>query len=91
MAQRTRISDAQRGILEIFYERGMVGTGTMYKEMVQNAATDTGLTKAQVQASKIYFFDEQLIDAVCFACCFIFISQNLRFTGSEFVPGCLFI
>ena len=63
----------------------------MYKEMVQNAATDTGLTKAQVQASKIYFFDKQIIDVVCFACRFIFISHNLRFTGSEFFPGCLFI
>ena len=47
----------------------MVGTGTMHKEMLQNAATDTGLMKAQVQASiKIYFFDKQIIDAVCFAC-----------------------
>lgn len=77
MAQRTHISDVQRGILERFYERGMVGTGTMYKEMVQNAATDTGLTKAQVQESTIYRFDKQIIDVVCFACWFIFISHNL--------------
>ena len=77
MAQRTRISDAQRGILERFYERGMVGTLTMYKEMVQNAATDTGLTKAQVQGSIIYLFDKRIIDVVCFACWFIFISHNL--------------
>ena len=29
----------------------MVGTGAMYKEMVQKAAADTGLTKAQVEVS----------------------------------------
>ena len=34
MAKRTRISDLQRGILERFYQGGMIGTGTMYKEMV---------------------------------------------------------
>ena len=51
MAKRTRISDVQRGILERFYEGGMIGTGTMYKEMVLKATTDTGLTKAQVEAS----------------------------------------
>ena len=60
----------------------MVGTGTMHKEMLQNAATDTGLMKAQVQASiKIYFFDKQIIDAVCFACWFIFISHNITIYG----------
>ena len=31
----------------------MVGTGTMYKEMVLKASTDTGLTKAQVEVSLI--------------------------------------
>ena len=51
MEKRTRISDVQRGILERLYEGGMVGTGAMYKEMVLKAATDTGLTKAQVEAS----------------------------------------
>ena len=91
MAQRTRISDAQTGILEGFYKRGMVGTGTMYKEMVQNAETDTGLTKAQVQGSIIHVFDKQITDLRCFACWFIFMSHNLRFMGSEFVPGCSFI
>ena len=39
MAKRTRISDEQRGILERFFEGGMVGTGTMYKEMVLKAST----------------------------------------------------
>ena len=56
----------------------------MYKEMVENAATGTGLTKAQVQVSII---DKQIIDVVCFACWFIFISHSVRFTGSELVPG----
>ena len=51
MAKRTRISDLQRGILERFYQEGMIGTGTMYKEMVVKATTDTGLTKSQVEAS----------------------------------------
>ena len=51
MAKRTRISDLQRGILERFYQEGMIGTGTMYKEMVIKATTDTGLTKSQVEAS----------------------------------------
>lgn len=49
MAKRTRISDEQRGILERFFEGGMAGTGTMYKEMVLKASTDTGLTKVQVE------------------------------------------
>ena len=53
MAKRTRISDEQRGILERFFEGGMVGTGTLYKEMVLKASTDTGLTKAQVEVSLI--------------------------------------
>ncbi|CAH3039752.1 unnamed protein product, partial [Pocillopora meandrina] len=49
MAKRTRISDVQRGISERFFEGRMVGTGTMYKETVLKASTDTGLTKAQVE------------------------------------------
>ena len=55
MEERTRISDVQRGILERLCEGGMVGTGAMYKEMVLKAATDTGLTKAQVEASNHFF------------------------------------
>ena len=35
--------------------RGMIGTGTTYKEMVLKVATDTGLTKTQVEASIIIF------------------------------------
>ena len=46
MEKRTRISDVQRG---------MIGTGAMYKEMVLKAATDIGLTKTQVEASIIIF------------------------------------
>ncbi len=56
MAKRGRISDIQRGILEGFYERGMVETGTMYKEFVLKATTETGLTKAQVEVSKHIFY-----------------------------------
>jgi len=56
MEKRSRISDVQRGILERLYEGGMVGTGAMYKEMVLKAATDTGLTKAQVEASNHFLF-----------------------------------
>ena len=51
MSKRNRISDKQREILDDFYGKGMVGTGAMYKEMVQKAAADTGLTKAQVEVS----------------------------------------
>lgn len=47
MEKRTRISDIQRG---------MIGTGAMYKEMVLKVATDTGLTKAQVEASNHFSF-----------------------------------
>ena len=47
MEKRTRISDVQRG---------MIGTGAMYKEMVLKAATDIGLTKAQVEASNHFSF-----------------------------------
>ena len=53
MAKRTRISDVQRGISERFFEGRMVGTGTMYKETVLKASTETGLTKAQVEVSLI--------------------------------------
>lgn len=55
MAKRAHISDIQRGILEGFYERGMVGTGTMYKEFVLKATTETGLTMAQVEVSDHIF------------------------------------
>ena len=51
MTKRNRISDNQRKILDDFYWKGMVGTGAMYKEMVQKAAADTGLTKAQLEVS----------------------------------------
>ena len=46
MTKRNRISDNQREILDDFYGKGMVGTRAMYKELVQKAAADTGLTKA---------------------------------------------
>lgn len=49
MSKRSRISDMQREILEGFYRRGMVGTGSLYKEMVEKAASDTELTKTQVE------------------------------------------
>lgn len=51
MSKRNRITDTQREILEGFYRKGMVGTGTMYLELVLKAATDTGLTKEQVEVS----------------------------------------
>ena len=55
--QRNRISDEQRGISERFFEGRMVETGTMYKETVLKASTDTGLTKAQVEVSLIILFN----------------------------------
>lgn len=59
MSKRSRISDVQREILEAFYRRGMVGTGSLYKEMVEKAATDTrkfhtSLTKTQVEVRKVH-------------------------------------
>ena len=51
MSKRNRISDNQREILDDFYGKGMVGTGAMYKNFVQIAAEDTGLTKVQVEVS----------------------------------------
>lgn len=47
MEKRTRISDVQRG---------MIRAGAMYKEMVLKAATGTGMTKAQVEASNPFSF-----------------------------------
>jgi hypothetical protein len=48
-AKRLHISDAQRNILEKFFEDGMVGTGAIYRDKVNNASDQTGLTKAQVE------------------------------------------
>ena len=47
MSNRARILDEQRGILLLFYERGIVGTGNIYKEIVLEATHETGLTKAR--------------------------------------------
>jgi hypothetical protein len=44
----TRISDNQRDILERFYGRGMVGVGQNYREMIESAVAETGLTTTQV-------------------------------------------
>jgi hypothetical protein len=46
--KRTRISDNQRDILERFYGRGMVGVGLNYREMIESAVAETGLTTTQV-------------------------------------------
>ena len=51
MSKRNHISDNQREILDDFYGKGMVGTGAMCKEMVQKAAADTGLNKAQIEVN----------------------------------------
>ena len=47
--KRFRISDNQKCILERFYQRGMVGVGKTYLEMIGNAVQDTGLTTTQVK------------------------------------------
>ena len=44
IGKRTRISDNQRDILERFYGRGMVGVGLNYREMIESAVAETGLT-----------------------------------------------
>jgi hypothetical protein len=46
--KRTRNSDNHRDILERFYGRGMVGVGLNYREMVERAVAETGLTTTQV-------------------------------------------
>ena len=48
IGKRTRISDNQRDILERFYGRGMVGVGLNYREMIESAVAETGLTTTQV-------------------------------------------
>ena len=47
--KRFRILDNQKCILERFYQRGMVGVGKTYLEMIGNAVQDTGLTTTQVK------------------------------------------
>ena len=47
--KRVRISGNQNSILERFYQRGMVGVGKTYLEMIGNAVQDTGLTTTQVK------------------------------------------
>jgi hypothetical protein len=51
--KRTRISDNQRDILESFYGRGMVGVGLNYREMIESAVAETGLTTTQVMKVNI--------------------------------------
>jgi hypothetical protein len=51
--KRTKISDNQRDILETFYGRGMVGVGPNYREMIESAAAETGLTTTQVMKVNI--------------------------------------
>jgi hypothetical protein len=53
IGKRTRISDNQRDILERFYGRGMVGVGPNYREMIESAAAETGLTTTQVMKVNI--------------------------------------
>jgi hypothetical protein len=55
--KRTRISDNQRDILERFYGRGMVGDCLNYREMIESAVAETGLTTTQVKVNiPIIFF-----------------------------------
>lgn len=51
-SKRKHISDSQRSILDGFYNDGMVGTGLIYQEKVDNAVDKTGLTKAQVEVGE---------------------------------------
>ena len=56
--KRSWISDVQREILIKFYSEGMVGTGVIYKQKIDKAVIETGLTKAQVEVGifQILFF-----------------------------------
>ena len=47
--KRVRISGNQKSILERFYQRGMVGVGKTYLEMIGNADQDTGLTTTHLE------------------------------------------
>ena len=47
--KRVRISGNQTSILERFYQRGMVGVGKTYLEMIGNADQDTGLTTTHLE------------------------------------------
>lgn len=48
-SKRVRITDAHRDVLERLYDDGMVGTGLLYKDKVDQAMQETRLTKAQVE------------------------------------------
>jgi hypothetical protein len=49
--KRNRIRDNQRDTLERFYGRGMVGVGLNYREMIESAVAETGLTTTQVKVN----------------------------------------
>ena len=51
--KRVRISGNQKSILERFYQRGMVGVGKTYLEMIGNADQDTGLTTTHLEVYNI--------------------------------------
>ena len=60
--KRTRISDNQRDILERFYGRGMVGVGLNYREMIESAVAETGLTTTQVKDWQLRDREERVIE-----------------------------
>ena len=47
-SKQNRISGKQKYILERFYGPGIVGTGRLYKDLIEKAVVHTGLPKAQV-------------------------------------------
>ena len=49
--KRKFISDDQKKILVRYYEDGMVGTSILYKEKIDNAVEQTGLSREQVIVS----------------------------------------
>ena len=57
--EKFRISDAARNKLEAFYELGMVGSGAVYDNLIDEAVQQTGLLKKQVKVRKDLFALQQ--------------------------------
>ena len=49
----SRFTAAQKAYLNAYYSQGMKGTGRQYKNIIQRAAADTGLSSAQIKVCNL--------------------------------------
>lgn len=49
----SRFTTAQKAFLNAYYGQGMKGTGKQYCKLIRRAATDAGLSSAQVKVSML--------------------------------------